>query len=85
MAPTYNKYDHMDPPINVLTLFEYQNEEALQQVAFDFLMTNGAIVVHNDGTVWASGVTVLHREHGSLNGDEWYNAASAAAMGDNDD
>ena len=53
MAPTYNKYDHMDPPINVLTLFEYQNEEALQQVAFDFLMTNGAIVVHNDGTVWA--------------------------------
>ena len=90
--PKYNKYDHMNElkhwqtgkpiSVNVLTIFEYRNEEALRQLALDFL-TDGAMVVDiRTGNVIASGVTVLNLSHGSRNGGKKTQAASSAARGD---
>ena len=65
--PEFNKYDHMDPPISILTIFDYENRSALATVSLDFLI-DGAMVLSTDGTVVASGVTVLDLEKGSVNG-----------------
>eukprot|EP00622_Pseudochattonella_farcimen_P000306 FR734763.1.p1 GENE.FR734763.1~~FR734763.1.p1 ORF type:complete len:335 (+),score=65.95 FR734763.1:3-1007(+) len=69
----FNKYGHMLPSINVLTIFEEQNLEALTQLMLDFLMDE-TIVISFDGTVVASGVTAFDLPKGC--------AASAAARGD---
>ena len=78
---TYNKYANIKPPINVLTLFQYENEEALRQVTLDFLI-DGAMVIRPDGTIFGSGVTVLNLSQGTVNGGKKSAAASAAAQGD---
>ena len=78
---TYNKYANIKPPINVLTLFEFQNEEALRQVTLDFLI-DGAMVIRPDGNIYGSGVTVLNLSQGTVNGGKKSAAASAAAQGD---
>ena len=76
---TYNKYANVKPAINILTIFEFRNEEALRQVALDFLI-DGAMVIRPDGTVFGSGVTVLDLERGTVNGGKKSAAASAAAL-----
>ena len=65
--------------INVLTIFEYSNEEALRQFALDFL-TDGAIIINTEGYVVASGVTVLDLKKGTKNGGKKSAAASSAAQ-----
>ena len=82
--PEFNKYAHMQPPINVLTIFEYRNRAALDQLALDFL-ADGAIVISKIGNVVASGVTVLDLKKGSVNGGKKTAAASSAAQGDGTD
>ena len=82
--PEFNKYEHMEPPINVLTMFEPRNQAALDQIGLDFL-ADGAIVVSNNGDVVASGVTVLDLAKGSVNGGKKTAAASSAAQGDGTD
>ena len=81
---TYNKYANIKPAINILTLFEFQNEEALRQVTLDFLI-DGAMVIRPDGTIFGSGVTVLDLSQGTVNGGKKSAAASAAAQGDGED
>ena len=76
---TYNKYANMKPAINILTIFESQNEEGLRQVALDYLI-DGAMVIRPDGTVFGSGVTVLDLQRGTVNGGKKSAAASAAAL-----
>ena len=95
--PKFNKYEHMNKtknwkgiaaPVNVLTIFEDANEEALRQVALDFLIDGAMIVdIHPDRFGWiiASGVTVLDLSHGSRNGGKKTQAASSAARGNNAD
>ena len=68
----------MKPAINVLTIFDLDKEEALRQLMLDFL-TDGAIVIGPDGTVVASGVSVLDLEKGTVNGGKKSAAASSAA------
>ena len=82
--PEFNKYDHMNPRINVLTIFEHRNQAAFDQLSLDFLM-DGAIFINTDGTVVASGVTVLDLQKGSVNGGKRVAAASSAAQGDGKD
>ena len=82
--PEFNKYAHMQPPINILTIFEYDNQAALAQLALDFL-ADGAIVISKIGNVVASGVTVLDLKKGSVNGWKKTAAASSAAQGDGTD
>ena len=65
--------------INVLTIFEYDNEEAFRQFALDFL-TDGAIIINTEGYVVASGVTVLDLKKGTKNGGKKSAAASSAAQ-----
>ena len=78
----YNKYDHDDMKnINVLNVFHPSNEEALRQLALDFI-ADGAIVINRNGAVVASGVTVLDLAKGSQNGGKKTAAASSAAQGD---
>ena len=79
--PKFNKYTHMDPPINVLTIFDPNNQAALAQTALD-LLTDGAIVISTNGDFVASGVTVLDLAKGSVNGGKKTAAASSAAQGD---
>ena len=79
--PEFNKYAHMKPPINVLTIFDDLNQAALAQTALDFL-TDGGIVISTDGDFVASGVTVLDLAKGSVNGGKKTAAASSAAQGD---
>ena len=74
----------MQPPINILTIFEYRNRAALDQLALDFL-ADGAIVISKIGNVVASGVTVLDLKKGSVNGGKKTAAASSAAQGDGTD
>ena len=82
--PEINKYTHMTPAINVLTIFEYENQAALDQLGLD-LLTDGAIVVSPIGVVAASGVTVLDLKRGSVHGGKKTAAASSAAQGDGKD
>ena len=79
--PEFNKYAHMKPPINVLTIFDLNNEAALAQTALD-LLTDGGIVISTNGDFVASGVTVLDLAKGSVNGGKKTAAASSAAQGD---
>ena len=65
--------------INVLTIFDYYNEEDLRQFALDFL-TDGAIIINTEGYVVASGVTVLDLKKGTKNGGKKSAAASSAAQ-----
>ena len=72
-------------PVNMLNLFDDEKEEALRQVALDFL-TDGAMVIDvRTGNVIASGVTVLDLSRGSKNGGKKTQAASSAARGDGKD
>ena len=75
----------MNPRINILTIFEHRNQAALDQLSRDFLIDSGAIFFSADGTVVASGVTVLDLQKGSMNGGTRIAAASSAAQGDGKD
>ena len=78
----HNMFDHMD--INVLTIFEYSNEEALRQFGL-CTITDGAMVINYDGRVVASGATVNDVAKGSQEGGKKTAAASSAAQGDGED
>ena len=84
IKPEFNKYGHMDPPINVVTIFEFNHQAALDQIGLDFL-ADGGIVISPNGDVVASGVTVLDLAKGSVNGGKKTAAASSAAQGDGTD
>ena len=49
--PEFNKYAHMEPPINDLTIFEWFNQAALAQVMLDHLL-DGAMVIRKNGDGW---------------------------------
>ena len=81
----HNMFDHMD--INVLTIFESHNEEALRQFGL-CTITDGAMVidvVKCPGRVVASGATVNDIARGSQEGGKKTAAASSAAQGDGED
>ena len=78
----HNMFDHME--INVLTIFDYYNEEALRQFGL-CTITDGAMVINYDGRVVASGATVNDIARGSQEGGKKTAAASSAAQGDGED
>ena len=78
----FNKYEKM--AINVLTIFEFQNEEALRTVMLDFLI-DGAMFITPEGLVFGSGISVLDLAKGSRQGGKKTQAASSAAQGDGED
>ena len=75
----FNKYEKM--AINVLTIFEFKNEEALRTVMLDFLI-DGAMFITPTGLVAGSGISVLDLANGSKHGGKKTQAASSAAQGD---
>ena len=78
----FDKYEKMS--INVLTIFEYRNEEALRTVMLDFLI-DGAMFITPEGLVFGSGISVLDLAKGSRQGGKKTQAASSAAQGDGKD
>ena len=75
----FNKYEKM--AINVLTIFEFRNEEALRTVMLDYLI-DGAMFITPTGLVAGSGISVLDLAKGSRQGGKKTQAASSAAQGD---
>ena len=78
----FNKYEKMS--INVLTIFEQKNEEALRTVMLDYLI-DGAMFITPTGLVIGSGISVLDLAKGSRQGGKKTQAASSAAQGDGED
>ena len=78
----FNKYENMT--INVLTIFQFENEEALRTVMLDFLI-DGAMFITPTGLVAGSGISVLDLAKGSRQGGKKTQAASSAAQGDGED